>query len=402
MLHSYCTLFDSKYLSRGLALHESLISVGASFHLYILAMDNEARETLQTIKLPHVSVISLEEFEDPDLLAVKNTRSRQEYCWTCTPSIIRYCLNTFNLAECTYLDADLFFFADPGILLSELGEKSVLITEHRYFPDFDQSETSGKYCVQFMTFRNNQDGRDVLEWWRNACNEWCFARHENGKFGDQKYLDDWAERYEQVQVLSHHGGGVAAWNVQSYDILKEDGKIVVREINTGKFWDLVFYHFHDFYFDSSGGWFHSGGLKGYGIGRDAYILIYARYLRTLFGLQFGLPAGSMSDFPRMPDALSKRELLLMLIPALSRVEARDKLRGAYTLTDGVFRLGKNLDANRLIVLFEILLEAGYKLDQNTLWNQHGNYTYELIQSVRNDPPSILRRIRNKLRTILRS
>lgn len=50
-----------------------------------------------------------------------------------------------------------------------------------------------EYIVfNLFIFRNNQQGRKVLTWWRKACLEWCYNRFEDGRFGDQKYLDDWA------------------------------------------------------------------------------------------------------------------------------------------------------------------------------------------------------------------
>jgi hypothetical protein len=128
-----------------------------------------------------------------------------------------------------------------------MGSNSVLITEHRYTPKYDQSDTSGKYCVQFMTFKNDANGTKVLDWWTNACNEWCYDRKEDGKFGDQKYLDDWKTRFDGVYELQHLGGGVAPWNIQQYDfVAKADNgdKIYGIEKKTKKEFELVFYHFH--------------------------------------------------------------------------------------------------------------------------------------------------------------
>lgn len=54
----------------------------------------------------------------------------------------------------------------------------------------------------------------------------CVMQLENGKFGDQKYLDDWTARFKDVHVLQHLGGGIAPWNVQQYTFQKENDRIV--------------------------------------------------------------------------------------------------------------------------------------------------------------------------------
>lgn len=234
-MYNYCTLFDSNYLTRGLAMYESLKKNSDNFHLYIFAFDGRSYDLLIKLNLEFVTVISLKEFEDDELLKVKRDRSPGEYCWTCTPSTIKYCIEKYSLESCTYLDADLYFFSNPAILIEEMGNKSVLITEHRYTKEYDQSDTSGIYCVQFMTFKNDTNGMKVLNWWRNSCNDWCYARFENGKFGDQKYLDDWLDKFEGVHSLKNLGGGVAPWNIQQYELQKKD-------------FQLIFYHFHNFKF----------------------------------------------------------------------------------------------------------------------------------------------------------
>lgn len=275
----FCTLFDSNYLARGLALYESLKKVSSSFHLYILAFDEKCHRYLVEQKLPHCTVISLAEFEDSELLRVKSTRSAAEYCWTCTPSIIRYCLQTYRLTSCTYLDADMIFYSDPQVLIDEMGEKSVLISEHRYTDMYDQSKLSGIYCVQFMCFKNTAEGLHVLNWWRERCIEWCYARFEDGKFGDQKYLDDWTTRFDSVHVMRNIGGGVAPWNLQQYRFVREGDDIIVHDEKKSIQNRLVFFHFHGVKFFTDDKAMLAGPL--YHIDCEIKRLFYFPYLQTL-------------------------------------------------------------------------------------------------------------------------
>lgn len=248
---NFCTLFDSSYLTRGLVMYESLIQYSSDFHLYIFAFDDKTREILAKLSLSKVTVISLSEFEDEELLKVKSMRSVAEYCWTCTPSAILYCIQKYQLDNCTYLDSDLLFYSDPKVLIDEMGEDSVLITEHRYSPEYNQIDKSGKYCVQFLTFKNDERGINVLNWWRDQCLKWCYARSEDGKFGDQKYLDDWPTRFDGIHELKHIGGGVAPWNLQQYVFFKKDNVIFLKENISGKSAPLIFFHFHHLKFYSN-------------------------------------------------------------------------------------------------------------------------------------------------------
>jgi hypothetical protein len=133
-----------------------------------------------------------------------------------------------------------------------MGNNSILITEHRYSPQYNKQLKAGKYCVQFITFRNNDQGLTALRWWRERCIEWCYARYEDGKFGDQLYLEDWTERFNGVHVLQHLGGGLAAWNIQQYVFEKNNDKVMGTEISTGKKFEAIFYHFHYLKFYTNG------------------------------------------------------------------------------------------------------------------------------------------------------
>lgn len=243
---NFCTLFDSSYLSRGLTLYRSLIATGEDFRLYVFCFDEAVYGILHRLNLERIVLVRLADFESSELLRVKSSRTKGEYCWTCTSQTIRYALDTFSLPEVTYLDADLFFYAPPSVVLDEFDRAgaSVLITSHRYTRRYNISWRSGIYCVQFITFRADERGLRALDWWREQCLKWCYCRVEDGKFGDQKYLDDWPTRFPGVHVLQHLGGGVAPWNVQQYDISADNGRLIGREKRTGREFDIVFFHFH--------------------------------------------------------------------------------------------------------------------------------------------------------------
>lgn len=231
----FVTLFDSNFLPMGICLHASLVEHAQPFHLWILCMDELVEQQLRQLALPHVSLIPLHEAETEALLSVKNGRTRAEYCWTLTPFSPQFVFDRDQtVRQVTYLDADIFFFDSPQILLKEFEEsgKQVLITEHAYAAEYDQSATSGRFCVQFMTFRRTDGGLKVMGWWQARCLEWCFNRFEEGKFGDQKYLDDWPERFaNEVHVSKQVEKTLAPWNVYHFE--KHEGTI-----------SPVFYHFH--------------------------------------------------------------------------------------------------------------------------------------------------------------
>ena len=77
--------------------------------------------------------------------------------------------------------------------------------------------------------------------WREQCIEWCYYRLEDGKMGDQKYLDEWPELYSSCHILMHPGAGIAPWNYAQYRFASDEaGRITVQGA------PLVFYHFHQF------------------------------------------------------------------------------------------------------------------------------------------------------------
>ena len=218
-MEHYVTLFDGTFLPQGLALHASLERHAGPFTLWVLCMDARAQEVLESLGKSTIRTIPLAEIETPELLTAKASRQRVEYYWTLTPFTPQAVFDRDPaVRRVTYIDADVWLLKSPQPIFDEFERsgKAVLITDHAYDPEFDQSATSGQYCVQFMTFVRNAS-EPVMRWWQERCLEWCFARVEEGKFGDQKYLDEWPTRFPGlVHVLTQLDVLLAPWNARRF------------------------------------------------------------------------------------------------------------------------------------------------------------------------------------------
>lgn len=238
----FCTYFDSRYLLRGLTLYRSLQASGCAFRLTILALDDEVEAVLRTLALPSVELLTLVELESwlPELRVAKSNRSRVEYYFTLSPVVPLYVLEQDPAAgSITYLDADLYFYGSPAPIFAELGERSVLVCEHRYSTHLHDNARYGHFNVQYQTFRRDEVGMACLRRWQAQCLEWCYDRVEDDRYADQKYLDEWPALYGgQLAVLQHPGAGVAPWNWAASQLRLESDNV------TAAGQPLIFYHFH--------------------------------------------------------------------------------------------------------------------------------------------------------------
>jgi hypothetical protein len=260
----FCTLFNQFYLDKAIVMIKSLHKHCPNFHLYVFAFDHTTEHILKKINFKHVTVIPLATFESPDLLSIKDSRNPKEYCWTCTPFTIKYCLDTLEQSNCTYIDADLYFFNDPTPIFPET-PWNTLITPHRYTPKYDASQDSGKFCVQWVSFQNTESSKKILYDWCKNCLDWCYEIPEDGKFGDQKYLDTWPQDYEGVISLEDPGIGIAPWNMQQYNFEKP------------LTFTPYFFHFHHIIRYQKGLVF----LGDYPIPKSVFTYAYAPYLAQL-------------------------------------------------------------------------------------------------------------------------
>lgn len=240
--YSFCTYFDHRYSPYGLALYRSLVRHLEHFELFVLCYDDATVAILQGLgdSRIHIVPIARLEQEDPALVEANRDRTAVERYFTCGPAWIRYAMRLSGADVMTYLDSDLYFFNHPAPIFEELGERSILIIEHRFPDPLKHLAKNGIYNVGLVAFRNDDEGRRCVDWWRERCLEWCYNRLEGDRFADQKYLDDWPTRFSGVVVLQNPGAGLAPWNVARYR-LESNGQVTVDGF------PLIFYHFTLFY-----------------------------------------------------------------------------------------------------------------------------------------------------------
>lgn len=230
----YVTLHDAAFMPIGLNLYRSLLQHQSAAHLTVVCMDTESYGVYQKLRLPNLTAVSPDEWLDERLFAIRESRNRREFCWTMASLSYNIAWHRHPTAQrMTYLDADLYFFASPVPLIAEMLEagKQILITEHSFDPKYDQTGTSGIYCVQFVTFSRSSESERVLRDWQDLCVENCSEQQDGRTFGDQMYLDTWPKDYPTVVHVSELSDRLLApWNVDYY--------------TQGKLADPIFFHFH--------------------------------------------------------------------------------------------------------------------------------------------------------------
>lgn len=259
-MNHYCTYFDRGYLAQGLALWRSLAQHDPAAKLWVLALDAATAGVLRARGGDRLEVIALEELlrSDPELAAVRSSRTRLEFIFALTPCLLRHLFQAQStLRRLIYLDADLFFFGSPGPIWNELGEQSVLIVPHRYPPWHDDSALYGRFNVGVVGFARNESAQACLAWWREQCLASTALAADGSRYGDQKYLDEWPRRFAGVVEMQHRGVNVAPWNWAGHRFDCEPAGVRVD----GE--PLVVFHFAQFR-PVSAAWYDSGQLE-YGI-----------------------------------------------------------------------------------------------------------------------------------------
>jgi hypothetical protein len=239
--HVICTLFDHRYLSRGLCMIKSARHHGFAGDIWVLCLSDECERQLKVMALTGVRTVTLGQLEDhiPCLREAKANRSILEYYFTCMAALHTWLFETQPDIDGTmYVDSDIQFFASPEIVFDAIGDAPVAITPHNFTPPMRSLERCGIFNAGWTAFRRTQEGLSCLKWWLDSSLDWCYDRVENGRYANQAYLDQFPVIAPGTRVLRQKGYNCAPWNIGNYRMTQRDGRLWVDDE------PLVFFHFH--------------------------------------------------------------------------------------------------------------------------------------------------------------
>ncbi len=236
-----CTYFDYNFMSRGLALYESIEKHCEDFTFFVLALDEKSECFLKALKKINVVPIGLDEYITYFGIDVNQYKDKKQFYFSITPNLCLYILRKYKGIDILfYIDADIYFFGPVEKLYDEISDNSIAICPQRINKLYSLvARHYGTYNVGINGFRNDEIGLRCLEDWQSDCSSWYPEKpgYPLSFFSDQIFLDTWPQRYERLKIIKHIGINTAPWNLLNYRVERSKNAWVVN--NT----PLIAFHF---------------------------------------------------------------------------------------------------------------------------------------------------------------
>lgn len=239
MQNGFCVILSKYRLYQGITLYRSLAYNYRNFKMFILCVDDESYEICSKLHLENVVLLKAEDLKNKKFAALKQSRRLNEYCWTLKPFFLKHVMKEYNFVKhIVYLDADICFFNDPSPIFNSQRDYSILLSEHDFLEkDKGVAQVCGKYNSGLIVFKRCEASMSALKWWSEKCMEWCSDSLEEGRFGDQKYLDLMPRLFSGVRSITTPGVNIAPWNEEKYKFHNQNGQVFVNDDK------LICYHF---------------------------------------------------------------------------------------------------------------------------------------------------------------
>lgn len=269
---TYCT---RDYILHALTSLESALDLHAESKAHLICVDFIQDILPWQFKLQErIQLSSLDEFPKTARLYSDylQSRSRFESLVSIKPHLLlELCKSLPENDFVIYQDTDVIYFAELDDYSNFNSKHSVFFFEHAY-TSRKANYPYGKYNAGFLVLRNNNSSREFLKNWSSKCHDWCFLRAENGRYADQKYLEEFihhryvsAEPCKRINLGMHffEGGG---------KVRKVRDKVLINDEV------LICFHFHGFKVHKR---VTESGLNRYGLNMRNLSKFLILYLPTL-------------------------------------------------------------------------------------------------------------------------
>ncbi len=237
---NFAIAISKYYVSRCLVLIQSIIKY--KVNIFILCFDTEAEKLIKkNINSKKIFIINYKEILSFDKSLKKINRSRKliDKIVTSRPIFLKYINNKFKSKDIFLLDSDIYFFSNPRLLLKYTQKSSVAYSEHNFSRNkIELNKDYGEFNGGFVYIRFDKNGKKFLSSWSKLCKKWCEFDSKNGKFSDQKYLEDLSKKINNLKILRRPEINLAPWNIEGKKINLKKNQVY---INNNK---LIFFHFH--------------------------------------------------------------------------------------------------------------------------------------------------------------
>lgn len=198
---NYCTFTSSEYLTRCLALLQSLNSCAMEFRLWVCCLDEKAYDTLNRLHPQNTTLVDSRCIEDEELKKVREYRCIKEYAYTAKGTFISYLMkNNYNLKKIVYADADIFFYSGIKFIFDILDSCSVVLVKNR-----SQTANEGNkvfFNSSLIGFSRNHNTFIYLDKWKYSS---LWYSQKGGEFSAESYkriLNNWHFKLKGIKVIS--------------------------------------------------------------------------------------------------------------------------------------------------------------------------------------------------------
>ena len=238
------TVCTAAYLAQAKALGDSLLKFNPGYKLVIGLVDKVDGRIESSYWKPH-ELIEVQQLNIPQFEKMYTQYTTLELVCAVKSFYTDHLFKLYNPDQIIFLDCDILIFDSLGYIESELGNFPILLTAHitKPFPNDGckpEEKTvlkTGMFNAGFYAVRNDETGKNFIDWWKERMVDQCYERPKEGLNADQKWLNFLPFYFKRVKALEHPGCNLAYWNFHERTIEKKQDKFFVNNQ------PLLFFHY---------------------------------------------------------------------------------------------------------------------------------------------------------------